>query len=274
MNTPHFQPLHMAVQTLYEPDIWRKLQLIEEDCHQALTRSEKQKLPKTPARDIHVCALSQLPPKPGFSTIEGQARLLHDLASIELQAMELGLRTLVEYQEQSSKEFKEQLVNIILDEAKHLKMCLTQIQSLGFRWGDWPSHLGLWACVSEQDSFSERLILVHRYLEGSGLDAGEKILRRLSGSVRKGTLEVVKTISEEELGHVRFGSDWFKSVCQNANLDTDQEFKRILTELYPRLPRRLERLNYEIRKQVGFSDEEIKMLEQIQSWQKNAKTNS
>jgi uncharacterized ferritin-like protein (DUF455 family) len=161
--------------------------------------------------------------------------------------------------------FKQQLVEIILDEARHLRLCLQQIDKLGASWGDWPSHLGLWACVSRQDTLLERLAIVHRYLEGSGLDASDKIQRRLSGTLIKGSDKVVKVIADEEVGHVKFGSEWFRKFCRSevGESDPDQVFAGILESVFPRLPRRLERLNHQIRMQAGFSVGEIEALEGI-----------
>ncbi|MEO0336753.1 MAG: DUF455 family protein, partial [Pseudomonadota bacterium] len=224
---------------LLAKSVWDKLRVIEQSCHSALVGQRLFEVPEIPGRDIEVCAASQLPPKPGLSSEEGHARLLHDLASIELQAMELGFRTLVELSSDAPSCFREQLGEIILDEARHLRLCLEQIQRLGFEWGDWPSHLGLWSCVCADDSLLERLVIVHRYLEGSGLDASDKIHRRLSGTLIPGTGEVVKLIAEEEVGHVLFGSKWFREFCQldPSIFDSELEFKRIVGEVFPRLPR-------------------------------------
>ncbi len=50
--------------------------------------------PESIGRDVRVVPPAALPRKLGLSSTEGQARLLHDLANIELQAMELAVRTL------------------------------------------------------------------------------------------------------------------------------------------------------------------------------------
>ena len=250
---------------LLQTSVILKLELIESCCHEALVGQVTFEVPTLPGRDIQICAMSQLPPKPGLSTKEGHARLLHDLANIELQAMELGFRTLVELSEEAPESFRQQLVEVILDEARHLKLCLRQIERLGHSWGEWPSHLGLWSCVSLEDSLLERLVIVHRYLEGSGLDASDKIQRRLSGTQIVGTDKVVGVIAEEEVGHVLFGSNWFREFCKSETGETDPDrvFNEILRYVFPRLPRRLERLNHEIRKKAGFSVSEISALEQI-----------
>ncbi|RYZ67422.1 MAG: DUF455 family protein, partial [Proteobacteria bacterium] len=111
------------------------------------------------ARDVRVVQTKDLPNKPGISTVEGQARLLHDLASIELQALELGLRTLEEYPE-APKEFREQLAEVTAGEARHLALCLDGIEALGYSWGHWNVHLALWNVVSPEDSLLDRILIV------------------------------------------------------------------------------------------------------------------
>lgn len=76
--------------------IFEKLRLLEPTTQALLSESALNfpVIPEEPGRDAQVLLNKDLPPKAGLSTKEGQARLLHDLANIELQAMELGLRTL------------------------------------------------------------------------------------------------------------------------------------------------------------------------------------
>ena len=102
-----------------EPDIYRKIKVLRDSSANVFELQKKVVAPVIPARDISLLAPKELPEKKGLSFKEGQARLLHDLASIELQAMELGLRTLVEFPE-APKDFREQLWQITLSESEHL----------------------------------------------------------------------------------------------------------------------------------------------------------
>ena len=247
-------------------DISQKLRVIETACHQVLSGIHGFKVPNVIGRDLEVRNISELPPKSGLGSEKGQARMLHDLASIELQAMEMSFRSLVDYPE-APKEFREQLAEIVLDEARHLQLCLDQIRGLGFEWGDWPVHTGLWRCLSGEDSLLDRLFIVHRFLEGSGLDAGDKILRRLNQVGHKGTVQVVKVIAEEEIGHVQFGSRWYREICKIQKRDAGKDFLSRSEVLYRRLPRRLEPMNPELRTRAGFSGEEFSALRSIQDRQ-------
>jgi uncharacterized ferritin-like protein (DUF455 family) len=213
-------------------------------------------------RDARVVAPAQLPPKPGLSTQEGQARLLHDLASIELQAMALATRTLFEFPDAPS-EFRKELSEIAFDESRHLTLCLDGIEKLGYRWGHWDVHLMLWNAVSSEDSLLTRILIVHRYLEGSGLDAGESILRRLSGVVDKTLKHAISVIVNEEVGHVRFGSRWYKKIAEELKIDPEKDFAERIGKIALLAPRR-ERIARELRKLCGFTDFELEQLERIE----------
>jgi uncharacterized ferritin-like protein (DUF455 family) len=213
------------------------------------------------ARDVTVVKKCHLPDKPGLSTVEGQARLLHDLGSIELQAMELGFRTLVEYPD-APRDFREQLAEITMGEGRHLELCLNGLNTLDFEWGHWSVHTALLQSVAVEDSLLDRILIVHRYLEGSGLDAGEAILRRLNGTQSPVAKPVMQTIRREEVDHVLFGSRWYRQLCNDQGLDPSEDFSKRI-EIINRLVPRRERIDHDLRRQAGFTDHEISVLERI-----------
>ncbi len=250
-------------QILIEPSAQRKLARIDEILHRLLL-GDSQKIPDSPGRDVQILPIRDLPPKKGLASKEGQARLLHDLASIELQAMELCLRTLAEFPE-APQEFREQLAVVAREEGYHLSLCLKGLDDLGFPWGSWPIHIGLWQSVSREDSLLDRILIVHRYLEGSGLDASDTLLRRLLGVNAKEALTAVQVICRDEVAHVRFGSHWYQKLIREQGGDPDRDFVTRLDRLFVRVPRRLEPIQKVIRQDAGFSDAEIIALEYLRS---------
>lgn len=245
-----------------EPNIFNKIHQLRKSSEFIFNLKDKAVAPLIPARDISLLAPKELPAKKGLSFKEGQARLLHDLASIELQAMELGLRTLVEFPD-APKEFREQLWEITLSESEHLEMCLTEIDGLGFKWGDWPVHCALWSATSVSDSLLDRILIVHRFLEGSGLDAGETILRRLQGVDAKPVQKAATRIFNDEVGHVEFGSRWYRKVCQIEGIDSNLDFGQRMDKLRWVLPKRVENIAVDLRKKAGFTDSEIDYLKNL-----------
>ncbi len=245
-----------------------KIAQVESACHRIL-RGEEFRVPLRPGRDLEVVAIKDLPAKKGIGSLEGQSRLMHDLASIELQAMELAFRTLCEYPE-APQAFKEQLAHIAIEESEHLQDCLEVLDILGKPWGTYPVHLALWQSVHQDDSLLDRILIVHRYLEGSGLDAGETLLRRLRGMGEGPILKVVERIHREEIAHVQFGSLWYREICKNQKLNPQDDFSQRLNSLFRRIPRRLEPIQTELRKQAEFTDSEIEALQQLRNRWLNA----
>jgi uncharacterized ferritin-like protein (DUF455 family) len=239
-----------------------KINLLRRQETQILEQKKRVQMPKLPARDVLVLDFKSHPAKKGFSTSEGQARMLHDLASIELQAMELGLRTLLEFPD-ADPQFRDDLWRLTVSESEHLEMCLNEIQAMGFKWGDWPVNCGLWTAVSDQDSLIDRVLIVHRYLEGSGLDAGDTLLRRLAGVDAKCVQKALKIINDEEVGHVMFGSSWYRKFCLVESLNPETDFTSRMDKLRGVLPKRIGQINHELRRRAGFNENEIFYLERL-----------
>lgn len=257
----------MEIENLFlEPTIRRKLQTIESSIQGALTGQLCQ-IPEIPGRGTAAVLSANLhPPKKGLGSLEGRARLMHDLANIELQAMELGLRTLFEFPE-APPELKAELAELTLSEARHLQLCIDGLHDLGFKWGHWPIHTALWQAVSPNDSLQDRMLIVHRYLEGSGLDAQDTILRRLEGVGDRRTFAILKQIHREEIDHVYFGSRWYKNLMEDSFVggvrNSALELKARLTRLRLQLPKRIEPVCHKWRLQAGFTPEEIEVLEEF-----------
>lgn len=243
-------------------DVYEKIKAADSSLQKALNSFVRRDMPKVPGRDVQVLLPQHHPDKKGLSSREGQARLLHDLASIELQAFELALRTMMEFPE-APRQFREELAALAKSEAEHLQLCLDGLEALGFKWGDWPVHLALWQAVSAKDSLLDRILIVHRYLEGSGLDAGNQLLRRLNG-VSAGISEpVLKRINTEEIDHVLFGSRWYHNISKEQGLDAEKDFPERLGRLRSQLPKRIEKINDELRQKAGFSSFEIQCLKDL-----------
>lgn len=236
-----------------------KLAGLDSVLERALCKPQSFAIPMLPARDVRTVPISELRGKPGLSTAEGQGRLLHDVANIELQAMELAFRSLVEFPE-APADFRQELAALVLSEAKHLKLCLEGLDDLGFAWGHWPIHLALWESVDAADSLLHRILIVHRYLEGSGLDAGHAIQRKLTGFNSSRVRPILDVIVREEIDHVNFGSKWFRRICKLEGQDSHVAFVSGLKYIEDRVPKRMEALYVPFRKSAGFSDEEIQTL--------------
>jgi uncharacterized ferritin-like protein (DUF455 family) len=245
-------------QVLHERSVLKKLANLPHALNEALM-GQVCAIPEVPGRDVQILSPKDLPDKPGVSLRIGQARLLHDLASIELQAMELALRTLLEFPE-APRKFREELAAVCADEGRHLQLCLEGLIALALPWGSFPTHLALWNSVSREDSLLDRILIVHRYLEGSGLDASHGLLNRLSNVDAPEVKRAVAVIALDEIGHVEFGSRWYREICRLEGIEPGADFPVRLERLSAKIPRRLEKINQDLRKMAGFTEAEISVL--------------
>jgi uncharacterized ferritin-like protein (DUF455 family) len=174
--------------------------------------------------------------------------------------MELAVRSLIEFP-QAPTQLRAELLDICLSESVHLQKCLESLEHLGFAWGHWPVHIALWLSVSPQDSLLDRLLIVHRYLEGSGLDSGDTLLRRLWGLAEGPLHKIVKLIVKEEIGHVEFGSRWYRDICRLEKLDPQDDFVSRMEKIRFKVPKRVEPISRKLRSAAGFSEFELDFLE-------------
>jgi uncharacterized ferritin-like protein (DUF455 family) len=250
----------LAEKFFYSANVIEKIDQIESTVTEVLQYATPMHFNKPLLRDIMICSPQELPAKSGLSLADGQARLMHDLASIELQACEVMLRTLIEFPI-APVEFRETLGQMIIEEASHLKICLDCLTELNFHWGHWPVHICLWESLTNNDSLIDRMVIIHRYLEGSGLDAGAQILKRLNGVHAPNIYKGVNTIFKDEIKHVQFGSDWYRALCKQEGLDPNTDFPIRMEKLSSQLPKRLEKINRQLRIAAGFNNEELSYLE-------------
>jgi uncharacterized ferritin-like protein (DUF455 family) len=175
---------------------------------------------------------------------------------------------LIEYPE-APQALKDELVELTLSEARHLNLCLSGLYDLGFKWGDWPVHLALWQAVRPEDRLPDRMFIVHRYLEGSGLDAQSTLLRRLEGVEDRGTFSILRQIHREEVDHVYFGSRWCQKLRDDSIMTSapSVSLREQLFRLREQLPKRVEPICHRWRLQAGFTPDEIEALEEFrQTW--------
>jgi uncharacterized ferritin-like protein (DUF455 family) len=137
-----------------------------------------------------------------------------------------------------------------------------RLAELGYQYGDFPAHDGLWQ-MAEQTAHDVlvRMALVPRVLEARGLDVTPGMIMRLESAGDSATAAILKIILEEEIRHVEIGSHWFKWLCEERDQDPDTTFFQLLEEFYGRAARGP--YNHEARRRAGFSTVELHHLEQM-----------
>jgi uncharacterized ferritin-like protein (DUF455 family) len=193
-------------------------------------------------------------PTRGLGSQEGRAALVHAVAHIEFNAINLALDAAWRFDDMPDA-FRADWIGVAQDEARHFAMLCGRLKQMGWRYGDFPAHNGLWeAAEKTAHDVLARMALVPRVLEARGLDVTPGMIARLSDVGDHETVAVLRVILEEEVRHVAIGTHWFRYLCAARNLEADVEFRRLLAlhRMQLRPP-----LNLAARKAAGFSEIEL-----------------
>jgi len=171
-------------------------------------------------------------PKPSDSPLSPNAHVLHNLAHVELNAVDLAWDTVARFAGEGMPwEFYVDFARVADDESRHLRWCLLRMEELGCGYGDVDAHDGLWeSAVATKDDLLARLAVVPMVQEARGLDAGPRLASRLVGYGDNRSAEVVRQIAEEEKDHVRVGVVWFQFLCERDGIDPKTKWRALVEQ--------------------------------------------
>lgn len=189
----------------------------------------------------------------------GRAALIHAVAHIEFNAINLGLYAAYRFRGLPADYYSDWL-RVAEDEARHFELLRGRLRQLGYEYGDFPAHNGLWQMAQDTaHDYLVRMALVPRVLEARGLDVTPGMLERLRAVGDEQTVEILELILREEVPHVAIGSRWFKYACAERGLDPEPTFRDLLGR-YMR-GRLKGPFNVSARLAAGFSEAELAALE-------------
>jgi len=199
-------------------------------------------------------------PSRRLSGADGHAALLHAIAHIEFNAINLALDCVYRFRG-LPEDFYSGWVDVAAEEAEHFQLVCARLGSVGAAYGDFPAHNSLWEMtVKTADDPLARMALVPRVLEARGLDATPPIMTKLRAIGDAETLAVLDIILRDEIGHVALGDRWFRYFCAQRGLDPEIRYLELIHDYdapWPRPP-----LNRSARMTAGFSEAELDRLEQ------------
>ena len=191
-------------------------------------------------------------------TVEGRAVLIHALAHIEFNAINLALDAVWRFPKMPHQYYADWM-QIAKEEAYHFDLLHRHLQDLGYCYGDFPAHNSLWEMVQKTiDSPLARMALVPRTMEARGLDALPPILDRLVQVKDQAAVDILEIIYRDEIGHVQIGNRWFNYLCQLENIDPVATYAELANKY--RAPKIKGPLNIKARKEAGFTDDELAAL--------------
>ncbi|HWG10628.1 MAG TPA: ferritin-like domain-containing protein [Rhodanobacteraceae bacterium] len=198
-------------------------------------------------------------PQRGLGSAEGRAALVHAVAHIEFNAINLAWDAVLRFPGMPDDYYRD-WAGVAADEARHFGLLSKRLAELGHAYGDFDAHDGLWEmAVKTSDSCLARMALVPRVLEARGLDVTPGMIARLRSVDDDATADILEIILREEVAHVAAGTRWLRWCCARDGRDPARTFRDLLRE---RLAGGTLRgpFNLEARRAAGFDDAELASL--------------
>jgi uncharacterized ferritin-like protein (DUF455 family) len=197
-------------------------------------------------------------PRRRLGSETGRAALVHAIAHIEFNAINLALDAAYRFREMPPDYYLD-WISVAADEARHFKLLQNRLLEMGSEYGDFPAHNGLWEMAEKTaGSCMVRMALVPRVLEARGLDVTPGMIERLTAVGDIETVAALEVILAEEVRHVAIGTRWFRYCCGQDGLEPLSTFLELLKGHYPGSLRGP--FNLEARYEAGFTPEEMAAL--------------
>lgn len=190
--------------------------------------------PPLPDRPGRPAKPELVPPKAvekrSLHTLPGRIALLHALAHIELNAVDLALDIVARFASEAvPHSFFDGWMKVAYEEAKHFRLVRDRLRVLGADYGDMPAHDGLWqAAHSTRNDLTARLAVVPLILEARGLDVTPALQDKMRETGDTESADVLKVIYEDEKGHVAVGAKWFRFLCAREKREPAKAFQELV----------------------------------------------
>ncbi len=259
----------LALQALLTADIQQKVLLTQTLHARAATLSiadecipEPTHIPGRPAQPVLMQHLNV--PKRSPYTSDGLAALVHAVCHIEFNAINLALDAAWRFVGMP-RDYYLDWVRVAAEEATHFSLLSAQLQSMGYQYGAFPAHNGLWEMTTKTAlDITARMALVPRTLEARGLDATPPMqakLRKVGSMDAMKVVDILDIILRDEVGHVAIGNHWYHWLCARDGLEPVAHFK-LLIKRY-QAPRIKPPFNLPARRKAGFTDAEMHALQSL-----------
>ncbi|MFN4158441.1 MAG: ferritin-like domain-containing protein [Gemmobacter sp.] len=191
-----------------------------------------------PPRPARPARPDLLPPRdmprrrPG--TLAGRLALLHAVAHIELNAVDLHWDIIARFSDHPMPPgFYDDWVKAADEESKHFNLVSDVLETNGSHYGAMPAHLGMWRAAEDTaEDLMGRLAVVPMVLEARGLDVTPGMIEVFRKAGDAGAIAALETIYAEEVGHVAYGSKWFNWLCGRQGLDPKDEFHALVRRYF------------------------------------------
>jgi len=196
--------------------------------------------------------------KRSMRTPEGRAALIHALAHIEFNAINLALDAVWRFADMPEQYYADWL-KVAAEEAYHFELLNGYLLNAGYRYGDFSAHNSLWEMAERtQGDVLARIALVPRTMEARGLDASPPLRNKFLQIGDTDAAHILEIILRDEIGHVAIGNHWFNWLCAQRGLEPIAAYQALADQYHA--PAMRKPLNMEARRKAGFTEEELALL--------------
>ncbi len=195
----------------------------------------------------------------GVSSEAGRIRLLHAIAHIEFNAINIALDAAYRFRDMP-EQFVGDWLRVAGDEARHFSLLEQELRHRGSYYGAHPAHRGMWDMVCKtRNDVLHRMALVPRVMEARGLDVTPGLIEKFRRCKDQAAVEILAIIYRDEIGHVRIGNHWYGHICRQQGLDPEKIFIDLVTRYMG--GRLRSPFNWPARIEAGFKATELGALE-------------
>ena len=202
-------------------------------------------------------------PRRRLGTDAGRTALVHSLAHIEFNAINLALDAIYRFRHQPAQ-YIDDWLRVAADEGTHFLLLENRLKTLGAHYGQLPAHDGLWDMARRTaHDVLVRMALVPRILEARGLDVAPPMIDKLRQLSDHETADILQRIYTDEITHVAVGNRWFGYFCDQRNLDGVAVFRDLLqgeNSAFLRSP-----YNISARLNAGFNQKELNLIKEMEA---------
>ena len=196
--------------------------------------------------------------KRAMNTLEGRAALVHALAHIEFNAINLALDAIWRFARMPTQYYADWL-KVGAEEAYHFGLLNEHLHHLGYDYGSFSGHNSLWEMVDKtKEDVLARMALVPRTMEARGLDASPALRNKLAQAGDKAAADILSIILRDEIGHVAIGNHWYNWLCEQRNLEPISTYAKLALKYAA--PTMRGPFNIEARRAAGFTEAELALL--------------
>lgn len=191
-------------------------------------------------------------------TVEGRAILIHALAHIEFNAINLALDAIWRFADMP-REYYADWLQVAEEEALHFSLLTEHLLTFSHAYGDFPAHNSLWEMADKtRHDILARIALVPRTMEARGLDVVPSLRDKLAQAGDTDAASIMDIILRDEIGHVAIGNRWYAYLCQQRGLEPVATYAQLAREYVAPVLRGP--FNLDARRAAGFSEPELAAL--------------